>query len=70
MTEDTKTSIYPSGGTPWHVSNCEMRKIEINPKYNRPPRTTVDHQQHDFELCAIDRGSNNQRFHAETSRIL
>jgi hypothetical protein len=26
-------------------------QIEIAPQYNRPPWTTIDHQQHDFELC-------------------
>jgi hypothetical protein len=48
----------------------DMRKIEITPQYNRPPLTTLDHQQHDFELYAIVRGSNNQRFRAETNRVL
>jgi hypothetical protein len=46
-----------------------MRKIEITPQCNRPPWTTIDHQQHDFELHAIVRGSNNQRYRAETNRI-
>jgi hypothetical protein len=48
----------------------EMRKIEITPQYNRPPWTTIDHQQHDIELCAVVRGSNNQHFQAKSSRIL
>jgi hypothetical protein len=48
----------------------DMRKIEITPQYNRPPWTTIDHQQHDFGLCAIVREFNNQRFCAETSQVL
>jgi hypothetical protein len=34
-----------------------MRKIEIISQFNRPLWTTIDHQQHDFELCAIVRRS-------------
>jgi hypothetical protein len=55
-----------------HLSTWQivLKKIEITPRYNRPPWTTIDHQQHDFEICAIIRGSNNQRFRAETNQIL
>jgi hypothetical protein len=42
----------------------------MTPQYNQPPWTTIDLQQHDFELCAIVRRSNNQRFRAETNQIL
>jgi hypothetical protein len=48
----------------------DMRRIEITPQYNRTPLTTIDHQQHDCELCAIVRGYKNQRFRVETNRIL
>jgi hypothetical protein len=48
----------------------DMRKIEITPQYNRPPWPTIDHQQHDFELCAIVRGSKKQRLRVEKYRIL
>jgi ribonuclease HI len=37
---------------------------------NRPPWTTIDHQQHDFDICTIVRGSNNQGFPAETNQVL
>jgi hypothetical protein len=63
MTEDTKSSIYPCGGTPRYVANRYNRD-------NRPPWTTINHQQHDIELCAIAQGSNNQRFCVEKYRIL
>jgi hypothetical protein len=55
-----------------HLSTLQidMMKTEITPQYNQPPWTTIDHQQHVFELCSIVRGSNNQRFRAETNRIL
>jgi hypothetical protein len=48
----------------------EITKKEITPQYNRPPWTTIDHQQNDFELCALVRGSNNQRVRAKSIRIL
>jgi hypothetical protein len=32
-----------------------MKKIKITSQYNRPRWTTIDHQQHDFELCANER---------------
>jgi hypothetical protein len=47
-----------------------MRKKEITSQYNRSPLTTVDHQKHDFGLCAIVRGSKNQCFGVETSQTL
>jgi hypothetical protein len=46
----------------------DMWKIEIIPQYNRPP-WTIDHQKHNFEQCAIVRGSNNQHIRVETNRI-
>jgi hypothetical protein len=48
----------------------DMRKKEISPQYNRSPWTTIDYQQHAFELGVIVPGSNNQGFHAEKNRIL
>jgi hypothetical protein len=47
-----------------------MRKIEITPQYYRSLWTSIDHQQHDFELYAVVQGANNQRFRAEASWIL
>jgi hypothetical protein len=55
-----------------HLSTLQldMRRIEITPQHNRPPLTTIDHQQHDCKLCAIVRGSKNHRFRVETNQIL
>jgi hypothetical protein len=47
-----------------------MRKIELSPQYYRPPWTEIDQSKFDFELCTIQRGSNNRRFQAETTRLL
>jgi ribonuclease HI len=41
------------------------RKIERS-----PPWTNIDHNRFDYELCSIRRGASNERFQAETFRIL
>jgi hypothetical protein len=46
-TEDTKTFIYPSSAL-LGTLQIDMRKIEITPK--RPPWTTIDQRQHDFDF--------------------
>jgi hypothetical protein len=50
----------------------DTRKIERSPQYCRPPWTwtNIDHNRFDYELCAIRRGASNERFQAETFRIL
>jgi hypothetical protein len=48
----------------------DTRKIERLPQYFRPPRTNIDHNRFDYELCAIRRGASNEIFKAETFRIL
>jgi hypothetical protein len=46
------------------------RKIEHPPQYFRPPWTNIDHNRFYYKLCAIRRGASNERFRAETFRIL
>jgi hypothetical protein len=48
----------------------ETRKIDSLAQYFRPPWTNIDHNRFDYELCAIRRGASNDRFQAETFRIL
>jgi hypothetical protein len=49
----------------------DTRKIERSPQYFRPPWTnTIDNNRFDYELCAIRQGASNERFQAETFRIL
>jgi hypothetical protein len=40
------------------------------PQFLRPPWTNIDHNRFDYELCSIRRGASNERFQAETFRIL
>jgi hypothetical protein len=48
----------------------DTKKFECLPQYFRPPWTNIDHNRLDYELCAIRRGASNDRFQAETFRIL
>jgi hypothetical protein len=48
----------------------DNRNIERLLHYFRPPWTNIDHNRFDYELCAIRRGASNDRFQAETFRIL
>jgi hypothetical protein len=38
--------------------------------YRSTPERYIDHNRFDYELCAIRRGASNERFQAETFRIL
>jgi hypothetical protein len=48
----------------------DARKIERLPRYFRPSWTNIDHNRFDYEFCAIRRGASNDKFQAETFRIL
>jgi hypothetical protein len=48
----------------------DTRTIELLPQDYRPTRIEIDQSKYDFELCTIQRGSNNRRFQAETTRLL
>jgi hypothetical protein len=50
----------------------DTRRIERSPQYfrARPPWTNIDQNRLDYELYAIRRGASNERFQAETFRIL
>jgi hypothetical protein len=52
--------------------NALRPAVERLPQYFRPPWTwtNIDHNRFDYELCAIQRGASNERFQAETFRIL
>jgi hypothetical protein len=50
----------------------DTRKIECLPQYIRSPdlQTNIDHNRFDYKLCVIRRGASNDRFQADTFRIL
>jgi hypothetical protein len=53
-----------------YLQIVDTRKIERSPQYFRPPWTNINHNRFDNELCSIRRGASNERFQAETFRIL
>jgi hypothetical protein len=48
----------------------DMRKTEITSQYNRPPWTTIDHQEHNLELCAIVHSRTNEEVVKKTAMYL
>jgi hypothetical protein len=48
----------------------DIRKIERSPQYFRPPWMNINHNRFDYELCGIRRGASNERYQAETFRII